>query len=125
MKMTKAIASSGIAAALAMGLALGGVPAGAPAVESGIGQVGTAYAATKVASGKAACKYVRKFLKRKKQYVPKLIVYVGRTKVGKKKAYLVRGYEFVGGHTATSFWYAVTKRGGIYDQMLAHWVRRP
>ena len=65
-----------------------------------------------------ALEYLKKYLEDNNAYIPGHIEFDGLTEQG----YNFHGYDDMGDHIATSFWYAVSEDGKIYDGVMGDYV---
>lgn len=66
-----------------------------------------------------ARQYLDQYLEESGSYVPGRIVFQGMVEEG----YYFHGYDDMGTHTATSFWYIISADGRIYDTILKEYVK--
>ncbi|MBO8464317.1 MAG: hypothetical protein IAC13_10340 [Firmicutes bacterium] len=73
---------------------------------------------SKIRNADEACDYIRKFVVLNGDYVPQYIEFDHMDEYG----YVIHGYDIVVDHTATSFWYAVSEDGRIFDEIFSEYV---
>lgn len=66
-----------------------------------------------------ARQYLDQYLEESGSYVPGRIVFQGMVEEG----YCFHGYDDMGTHTATSFWYIISADGRICDTILKEYVK--
>ena len=74
-----------------------------------------------ISNAKEAIAYVKKYLKESNEYVPQYIEYDHMSENG----YVIHGYDDMGTHVVTSFWYGVSKDGAIYNETMLEYVLYP
>lgn len=66
-----------------------------------------------------ACDYIKRYLEKENADIPMRIEFDSIGEYG----YVIHGYDMVDFHTATSFWYAVSSTGRIYDIIMAEYIK--
>lgn len=113
-----------VLSAILLGAGAFGISCLQPVSDSSFGIVQEAFAASKISTSKQARSYAKKYYKKKHMYTPGIVAYSGKEKIKGKSCWVIHGYDDMGTHTATSFWYGVTKSGQIYDMVMCRWIKK-